>query len=84
MLMHPSVSLCTEFEQEQRLANPGVSHPQLESTVRDSRRANKHHVLVIGVQNNLFFTNGHDEMRMSPGYYVWQGIMYHEGGVRTV
>ena len=33
MLLHPIVRHCTDFEQEQNLAEPDVSHPQLESAV---------------------------------------------------
>jgi hypothetical protein len=33
MLLHPSVRHFTDFEQEKNLAEPDVSHPQLESAV---------------------------------------------------
>ena len=49
--MH-SVGLCMVFEQEQQLAEPDVTRPELKCAVgyNDSWRAYKHHVLAIGQQ----------------------------------
>jgi hypothetical protein len=55
MLLHPSVRPYTDFEQEQNLAEPDVSHLQLESADWDSRRVNKHHVLAIGLPQFLHY-----------------------------
>jgi hypothetical protein len=38
VLLHPSVGLCTEFEQEQTIANPDVTYSELKSAAGDSGR----------------------------------------------
>jgi hypothetical protein len=38
-----------DFEQEQKFAEPNVIHPELKSAIRYPRRADKHHVLAIGL-----------------------------------
>ncbi len=42
---HPGLSI--NFEQEKKLAEPDAIHLELKSAVRDSWRADKHHVLAI-------------------------------------
>ena len=37
------------FEQEQKFAEPNVIHPELKSAIRYPRRADKDHVLAIGL-----------------------------------
>ena len=38
-----------DFEQEQKFAEPNVIHPELKSAIRYPRRADKDHVLAIGL-----------------------------------
>jgi len=38
-----------DFEQEKKFAEPNVIHPELKSAIRYPRRADKHHVLAIGL-----------------------------------
>jgi hypothetical protein len=78
MLLHPIVRHCTDFEQEQNLAEPDVSHPQLESAVWDARRANKHHVLAIGLPQFLYY-----KWPRWDAHFTWEFCMpYHEGRVK--
>jgi len=44
-----------DFEQEQKFAEPNVIHPELKSAIRYPRRANKHHVLAIGLPQFLYY-----------------------------
>lgn len=48
-VLHACVCLCMDFEQEQKFAEPNVIHPELKSAIRYPRRADKHHVLAIGL-----------------------------------
>ena len=61
MVLHASVCLCMDFEQEQKFAEPYVIHPELKHPIRYPRREDVHHVLAIGL---LQFSNGHNETRM--------------------
>jgi hypothetical protein len=47
----PVSVFCMDFEQEQKFlfAEPYVIHPELESALRHPGRADKHHVLAIGM-----------------------------------
>jgi len=47
--LHASVRPCMDFEEEQKFADPNVIHPELKSAIRYPRRADKHHVLAIGL-----------------------------------
>ena len=47
VVLHACVCLRMDFEQEVDFAEPDIIHPELKSTVRDPRRADKHHVLAI-------------------------------------
>ena len=54
MVLHACVCHRMDFEQEQEFAEPDVIHPELKCTVRDPRRADKHHVLAIGLLQFLW------------------------------
>ncbi len=49
VVLHASVCLCMDFEQEQKFAEPYVIHPELKSAIRYPRLADKDHVLAIGL-----------------------------------
>ncbi len=74
VVLHASVCLCMDFEQEQKFAEPYVIHPELKSAIRYSRRADKHHVLAI-VCCNFLGTNGHMRDACDPCavYARWGG-----------
>jgi hypothetical protein len=52
-----------DFEQERKIAEPYVIHPELKSAIRYPWRADKHHVLSIG-SINFLGTTGHHETRI--------------------
>ena len=77
MLLHPGVGLCIYFKHEQQLAEPDVIPPELKSTIGDSKRVDKHHVLATGLLRFL-------RHKWSRGYSHLTRMLYmpyQEGGV---
>jgi hypothetical protein len=75
-----------DFQQEQKFAEPYVIDPELESAIRYPGRADKHHVLAIGLlqfprthseADDFMYQNSHLLHIMQFGHILYFGHIVH-------